>query len=321
MPSAASPRGAVLRLFGPEVCSALDDPEVTELYTVEGDRFLWLDSLTAGRRRSSIELPPDRAEMLLNTVASLQGVSLGPGQPVLSADLPDGLGRLQGFLAPISRQVFFVLRKPAGRVFSLAELAVTGFLPASAADLLGEAIRARETILVVGGTGTGKTTFLNSLLGELSRLCPSDRVGLLEDTPELRCSSADFFALRTSEGFDLARLVKEALRSSPSRLVVGEVRDQAALAMLDAWNTGHPGGLATLHANGCPEALLRLSTLVQRAGVPPQPELIAATVGILVHLAGTTRETRRVAEIARLTGFNPTSGLFQVHSLYERSLP
>ncbi len=317
----ASPRGVLLRLLGPEVCSVPDDPEVTELYTVEGGRFLWLDSLGEGRRRSSIELPADRAEMLLNAVASFQGVSLGPGQPVLSADLPDGLGRLQGFLSPVTRQPFFVLRKPAERVFSLAELIARGFLPAPAAELLSEAIRAHETILVVGGTGTGKTTFLNSLLAELSRLCPRDRVGILEDTPELRCSSPDFFALRTSDGFDLARLVKEALRSSPSRLVVGEVRDHAALAMLDAWNTGHPGGLATLHANGCHEALLRLSTLVQRAGVPPQPELIAATVSLLVHLTGTTRETRQVSEIARLAGFNSKTDRFQVQTLYERTGP
>ena len=102
-------------------------------------------------------------------------------------------------------------------------------------------------------------------------------------------------------------------------MVVGEVRDQAALAMLDAWNTGHPGGLATLHANGCEEALLRLSTLVQRAGVPPQPELISATVSLLVHLAGTTRETRRVAAIARLAGFDPTTDRFKVQFLYERT--
>ncbi len=101
IPSRAGSREVLLRLLGSEVCSALEDPEVTELYTVEGDRFLWLDSLTDGRRRSSIELPADRAEMLLNAVASFQGVSLGPGQPVLSADPPDGLGRFQGFLSPV----------------------------------------------------------------------------------------------------------------------------------------------------------------------------------------------------------------------------
>ena len=167
MPSPAAPRETLVRLLGSELCSVLEAPEVTELYTIEGDRFLWLDSLEGGRRRTSIELPPDRAEMFLNAVASLHGVALGPGQPVLSADLPDGLGRLQGFLPPVSRSPFFVLRKPASHVFSLAELAVSGFLPPVASELLSEGIQAHETILVVGGTGTGKTTFLNSLLGEL----------------------------------------------------------------------------------------------------------------------------------------------------------
>ena len=321
MASGGSFRATLLRLLGSEVAALLSDPEVTEVYTVEGDSCLWVDRLGEGRGRSGVEVPAERAEMLLNAVASGHGVKLGPGQPVLSAELPEGMGRLQGFLSPVTRQAFFVLRKPAGRVFSLAELTASGFVAPEAAEVLRQAIAAHETIVVVGGTSTGKTTFLNSLLLELARLCPQERVGILEDTPELSCSSPDFFRLRTSESLDLARLVKEALRTSPQRLVIGEVRDHAALAMLDAWNTGHPGGLATLHANGPHEALIRLSTLVQRANVPPQPELIAATVSVLVHLAGTTRATRRVAGLARVDGFSSKSGHFQVRTLHERTAP
>jgi type IV secretion system protein TrbB len=323
VPSPSTLKDTLLRLLGPEVAAALVDPAVMEVYTVAGDSCVWLDTLDRGRVRSSIELSAERAEMLLNAVASAKGRDFGVGQPILSAELPEGMGRLQGFLSPITSEAFFVLRKPAGRVIPLAELVASGFLVEKAAHLLRMAIVDRETILVVGGTATGKTTFLNSILGELASHCPSDRIGILEDTAELSCSSRDHFRLTTSPelGIDLYRLVKEALRSSPHRIVVGEVRDEAALALLDAWNTGHPGGMATLHANGCHEALIRLSTLVQRAGVPPQPQLVASTVSLLVHLVGTTRATRRVAAIARVTGFNPRTDRFTVELLHERTAP
>ncbi len=319
MPSLASLREHLPRLLGPEVCAALADPEVTEVYSVEGDACLWVATQGEGRRRTGIALAADWAERVLNAVASAKGEALGPGRPILSADLPDRLGRLQGFVSPVTGQCFLVLRKPPGRIPSLLELVAAGFVTEPCAELLRQALVERETILIVGGTGTGKTTFLNVLLAELAALCPQDRIGILEDTPELAPCSPDTFRLRTVEGLDLHRLVKESLRTSPTRLVVGEVRDQAALALLDAWNTGHPGGLATLHANGCHEALVRLSTLIQRAGVPPQPELIVATVSLLVHLVGTSRATRRVAAIARVTGFNPASDRFQVQTLYERN--
>jgi type IV secretion system protein VirB11 len=91
--------------------------------------------------------------------------------------------------------------------------------------------------------------------------------------------------------------------------------------MLDAWNTGHPGGLATLHANTCQDALLRLATLVQRANVPPQNELIAATVNQVVRLAGTTSRTRRVVELARLTGYDPAARRFVLETLYDERKP
>jgi type IV secretion system protein VirB11 len=259
--------------------------------------------------------------MFLNAVATASGVDFGPGQPLLSAELPDRLGRLQGFLPPVSTRPLLVLRKPAPEVLALADLEQTGFVPAGVARSLRRALVEHQTILVIGGTGTGKTTFLNSLLAELAALCPEERIAVLEDTPELACSSPDRISLRTGSGLDLYGLLGAVLRASPHRIVVGEVRDRSALAMLDAWNTGHSGGLATLHANNCQDALLRLGTLVQRANVPPQNELIAATVGLVVRLAGTASRTRRVVELARLTGYDPAARRFVLETLYDERNP
>ena len=316
----AALRATLLRLLGPEVAELLADRSVTELYTVEGHPELWVDD-AQGRHPAGIPFPPERVQMFLNAVASGAGIDFGPAAPRLAADLPEGLGRLQGFLPPLAVQPLFILRRPAPEVLPLAAWVDAGLVPAAVAEELTRSLAEHETILVVGGTATGKTTFLNSLLHELARVVPAERIALLEDTPELVCSSRDHIHLRTLPGLTLYDLLDAILRASPRRIVVGEVRDHAALAMLDAWNTGHPGGLATLHANTCSDALLRLGTLVQRANVPPQSELIAATVSRIVRLEGTTRATRHVAELVVVEGFDPAERRFLLHPLFRRSTP
>jgi len=321
MSQGSSLRPTLLRLLGPALARALADPDVTELYVVEGDSRVWVDSRSEGRFQSEWELPPDRVEMLLNAVATSIGVDFGASQPMLAAELPDGLGRVQGFLPPVASQPWFVLRKPAPQVIPLDELVAEGCLTEGVAHRLRTGIALHENILVVGGTGTGKTTFLNSLLAEVAEICPDERIAILEDTPELVGSSPDFFRLRTTPGIALYDLLDASLRSSPHRIVVGEVRDGAALAMLDAWNTGHPGGLATLHANGCEEALIRLGNLVQRANVPPQPLLIASTISLIVHLVGTNVRRRHVAAVARVRSYDARTASWHLESLYERTYP
>jgi type IV secretion system protein VirB11 len=220
----------------------------------------------------------------------------------------------------VSREAVFILRKPAPAVIPLDELKRSGFVTHDAAERLRWALVEHETLLIVGGTGTGKTTFLNSLLAELAALCPDERIAVLEDTPELACSSADRLSLRTHDGIGLYDLLDAVLRASPHRIVVGEVRDASALPMLDAWNTGHPGGLGTLHANSCEHALLRLATLVQRAGVPSQNALIAATVALIVRLEGSNAQGRHVAELAVVRGWDSASERWHLQPVYEHTL-
>jgi type IV secretion system protein VirB11 len=221
----------------------------------------------------------------------------------------------------------FCIRKPAASVFTLDEYVSAGIIDAPCtvttaneraepergyAATLRHAIRARENVLVVGGTQSGKTTLTNGLLHELAvAIGAEQRVLVIEDTRELRCVVPNTVAMRTTETIDMTRLVRTALRLRPDRIIVGEVRGLEALAMLKAWNTGHPGGIATVHANDARSGLIRLEQLVQEAGVPPQPALIAEAIDLIVVIVRTPGG-RRVTEVARVRGLS-SSGYVLEH--------
>jgi Flp pilus assembly CpaF family ATPase len=147
----------------------------------------------------------------------------------------------------------------------------------------------------------------NAVLDEISTQHREQRVVIIEDTVELQCSAPNHVALKTSETADMTRLLRTTMRLRPDRIVVGEVRGAEALALLKAWNTGHPGGLATVHANSAAAGLVRLEQLIQEANVPPQPQLIAEAVDLLVSIVRTA-DGRRIAEIVRVDGYTPTDG-------------
>ena len=129
-------------------------------------------------------------------------------------------------------------------------------------EFLCEAIKAHRNILVSGGTGGGKSTLVNGLIAELTTQFPNDRLIIIEDTAELQCSAANYVQYHTSPERSMTQLVKMSMRMRPDRILVGEVRGPEALDLLMSWNTGHEGGIATLHANNAEAALTRLSTLV-----------------------------------------------------------
>ena len=194
-----------------------------------------------------------------------------------------------------------MIRKRASRVFDLDSYVRTGVMTARQRFALRDAVRDHENVLVCGGTGSGKTTLCNALLKEMTDQFPEERIVVLEDTGELQCAADDHLQLRTSDDVSLADLVRHTLRCTPDRIVVGEVRDEAALHLLDAWATGHPGGCATLHATTALGALHRLGRLAQRANVPPQHELVAEAVGVVLVIQG-GNQGRRVTELVRVDG-------------------
>ena len=283
-------RRAMLRTaMGPAIAAALADPLTIEVM-VNPDGVLRLDRLGEGRVETGVRIEPAQVERIVRLVASHVRAEVHAAAPIVSAELPphgDGLSgeRFEGLLPPVAPGPCFAIRKPAARIYSLSDYVRDGIMSAEAAQALALAAVERRNILVAGGTSSGKTTLANALLAEIARL--DERLVLIEDTRELQSAAPDTVALRTRPGVvTMADLVRSTLRLRPDRIVIGEVRGPEALDMLKAWNTGHPGGIATVHANSARSALYRLEQLIQEAVVTVPRRLIAEAIDIVAFIAG-----------------------------------
>ena len=294
----------ITRYLGPAILRAVTDDDVTEIYLNPQDGAVRLDTRSRGKVDSGAHMDAHRVEMFLNAVASNLGVTLGADNPRIEAELP-AVGfrgsRLQGFVPPVTPAPAFNIRKPPSLIYSLDDYMSAGIISLGQRTELHGAVTGHRNVLVAGGTNSGKTTFANALLKEITDLFPGERIVILEDTVELQCAARDHLALRTAPNVTLAQLVKSALRTSPNRIVVGEVRGSEALDLLDAWATGHPGGVATVHASSAEGALARLDRLAQRANVPSQRHLVAEAIHFIAVIEG-GNSGRRVTDIARVDG-------------------
>ena len=287
--------------MGPQIAQALDDPDVVEIM-LNPDGSLWIDRLSSGRAPMGVQLSAADGERIIRLVAAHVRTEVHAGKPLLTAELPETGERFEGALPPVAPGPAFALRKRAVGVIRLDDYVTDGILTAAQAGFLRCAVRERQNILIAGGTSTGKTTLANALLDEVA--ATGDRVIILEDTVELQCAARDHVPLRTRAGVvTMAELVRSTLRLRPDRIVVGEVRGAEALDLLKAWGTGHPGGIATVHAGSAEGALLRLEQLILEVAVTPPRALIAEAVNVIVYIAGRGR-ARRIQYIARVVGFD-----------------
>lgn len=307
----ADRRRAMLRTaMGAGIAAALADPRVLEIM-VNPDGQLRLDVLGEGRVETGITIDADQVERIVRLVASHARTEISSDSPIVSAELPpreEGVAgeRFEGLLPPVSTGPCFSIRKPATRIHRLLDYLTDGIMDADTARILSMAVVERRNILVAGGTSSGKTTLANALLAEMAHL--DERVILIEDTRELQSPAPDTVALRTRPGtVSMTDLVRSTLRLRPDRIVVGEVRGPEALDMLKAWNTGHPGGIATVHANSAASALHRIEQLVQEAVVTVPRALIADAIDIIVFIAG-RGAGRRVDQVLRVAGVDPDGG-------------
>ena len=311
-------RKAMLKTaFGPVIAEALAEPQVVEVM-VNPDGRLWIDRLDAGRSDTGTVLQWSEVERIIRLVASHIRLEVHERSPIVSAELPETGERFEGLIPPVAPAPCFSIRKPARLVHRLDDYVDQGIMTAPMADWLKEAVLAKGNIMVVGGTSSGKTTLVNALLAEVA--LTNDRVVILEDTRELNCAAEDCVKLRTKPGVaTLADLVRSTLRLRPDRIIVGEVRGGEALDMLKAWNTGHPGGLATVHANSARGALYRVEQLVQESVVTVPRRLIAEAIDILVFLEG-RGSARKVSEIARVEGLD-ADGDYALATVFPTSQP
>lgn len=301
--------------FCPVVRAALEDPSVIEIMA-NPDGSIWLEKVGFGLTVSDDTLTGSDRERVIRLVASWAGEATGHKFPIVSAELPEGGERFEGLLPPVSIQPCFSIRKPATSPFGLQDYVDQGCIAPPISEALKDSILARENILIAGGTSSGKTTFANALLRD-GRI-EEDRIVVLEDTHELNCQHANVVQLRTrGDDVTLRDLVRSTLRLRPDRIIVGEVRGPEALDLLKAWNTGHPGGFTTLHANSALGALRRLEQLALEATSRMPHELIAEAIDVVVFMS---RENgvRRVTDAMRVRGFDGEA--YETEPLAGRSL-
>lgn len=314
------------RECGATLMAALRDPAVIELL-LNPDGKLWIDVAGQGMRFTGHTIEQGAAESMLTTCASMLQTTVTRDNPILEGEFPLDGSRMEGLVPPIVRAPAFSIRKRAAKVFTLEDYRANGIIGDALAghaasdqrsrrsythpiEALRDAVRERQNILIVGGTGSGKTTLANAVLAEIAAQCGNDRLVAIEDTMELQITAPNSVLLRTSELANMQRLLRATMRLRPDRIVVGEVRGGEALTLLKSWNTGHPGGLATIHANSAEGGLTRLTQLIYEA--PEARNLseatISATIREAVHLVvfierSHTPAGRAVSEIAQIKDF------------------
>jgi len=283
--------------LGPEITALLKDDTISEI-RLNADGSLWVNRLGEGKFKSNALISPMNAQRAIYAVAFGVNEICNENNPSIAAELPKSGERFQGIIPPLSKTPVFAIRKKAIRVFTLDDLLGQGVITKEICDYLKEAVAQRLNILVVGGTDSGKTTFANALLQAIEG--SNHRIVILEDTQELQCNASDVEYLRTKDKVaNLRDLVRMTMRLSPDRIVIGEVRGAEALDLLKAWNTGHGGGVSTVHASSARQGLSRIEQLVSEAGVTPSREMISEAVNVLIYMekAGTKRIVKEVLTV------------------------
>ncbi|RTM09610.1 MAG: P-type conjugative transfer ATPase TrbB [Hyphomicrobiales bacterium] len=287
--------------LGDELCVALDDASVVEIM-LNPDGRLFIERLGHGIAAAG-EMTAAAAEIVIGSVAHALQSEADDEQPIISGELPIGGHRFEGLLPPVVSRPTFSIRRRASRLIPLDDYVKSRVMTRQQADVIRNAIASRLNIVISGGTGSGKTTLANAVISEIVDAAPDDRIVILEDTAEIRCVAENAVALHTSDTIDMARLLKSTMRLRPDRIIVGEVRDGAALTLLKAWNTGHPGGVTTIHSNSAMSALRRLEQLTAEVSQQPMREVIGEAVDLIVSIERCGRG-RRVRDVIHVESFN-----------------
>lgn len=300
----------LMTALGDDIAKLMQDDDIIEVM-VNPDGKLWVDSLSSGKSFTKIVVEPSQVSNIIKLVAASRNLVADKNSPEVACELPESGARFQGWLPPVSSEPTFTIRKRAINIFTLDDYVVSHSLTAHQSALLKEAVKRRKNILIAGGTGSGKTTFANALLNELKT--SKERLVVLEDLPELQVSAEDSVCLRSSEKKPMRLLVKGVLRMRPDRIIIGEVRDGSALELLKAWNTGHPGGICTIHANSPEATFARIEDLVQEAITVVPTRLIQHAVDIIVFMRKDDQGHYLIDSLNELVGYK--DGKYQLHEL------
>ena len=302
--------------------SIIHDDTITEVM-INGPDHVFIEQNGKVRRISDTFENEQKLEDIIQRVVGMAGREVNQANPIVDTRLPDG-SRVNVVLPPISlKGAIVTIRKFSKEPMTIAKLIEYGSITQEIADVLEILVKAKYNIFICGGTGSGKTTFLNAV----SHFIPKDeRIITIEDSAELQIEGLDnLVSLETRNAntagvgaVTIRDLIRSSLRMRPERIIVGEVRGAEALDMLQAMNTGHDGSLSTGHANSTKDMLSRLETMVLTGaeGLPLDAvrQQIASAIDIIIHLSRLRDRSRKTMEITEVTGYE--NGQIQLNPLY-----
>ena len=291
-----------LLMRGP-ILNAFKDKFTVEVM-VNPDGMLYVEKAGQGVMQVG-KVDPAVVGSIINNVSGYHSQIVDYEHPICECEFPLDGSRFEGLIPPVVSGPSFSLRKKAIMVFTLDDYVCQGIMTDAQRRVIVQAVTSHQNILVVGGTGSGKTTLINAVIEAMVQCNPIERPVIIEDTGEIQCSAKNYVQMRANAYTSMTDLLKATLRYRPDRILVGEVRGPEALDLLDAWNTGHPGGCATLHANDAYAGLNRLKSLITRNPYHPTDiePLIGEAVNLVICIAR-FQHGRRIKQILKVNGWD-----------------
>lgn len=287
--------------LGSNILKYIESDDVVEVM-LNPDGNLWVEK--HGMPMEIIgNINVEKAMMIINSIAFSAGAIVDKNNPDLSCELPFNGSRFQGSIPPISEAPAFSIRKKAIKVYSLNDYIEKNIINYNQYKIIQEAIIDKKNILVVGAAGSGKTTFCNAIINEISLLDPTCRIGIIEDTTELQCTIKNKICLKTSSNRTMQDLLKNMMRLRPDRICVGEIRGIEAQTLIMSWNTGHNGGVATIHANNSIAGIKRIEQILNSYNLAAIPDVIAEAINLIINIQKTSIG-RVVKDIIKLESIN-----------------
>ena len=289
--------------LGERIISSFDKKNIEELMlNPDGRLFV---KYADGHCAHEDTLSEARSEIVVRTVASINNMDIDIKAPIVECELERFNARFSALMPPLSKGTCFCIRVLKALNLSFDELVSCNFITERHAEIIDSLIKKRMNCLICGQTGCGKTSFINSILNRIALLDPACRIICIEDTPELKLSIDNSVSLFTSKNISMSALLRTSLRLSPDRIVIGEVRSAEALDMIDAFSTGHKGGVASIHAGSALQCLDRLKLLISKHPYAPKKgieELIALSLDAIIVLG--KYPNRHVENIVYIKGYN-----------------
>lgn len=310
--------------FGDKLTEFLNDDSIIEI-NLNQDGYLWTEKFGIGREKTQFKIGARKARAILELVADYNNSEITAKSPIISSVLPHG-ERITGIIADsVAHCPVFAIRKRSKMRFELGYYVETGVITEEQKSYIETQIENKKNIMIVGGTSSGKTTFGNACIQHLENIeakkGQSERIAVIEEIPELICNCSNVLRLTVYQYAEAIDLLRACMRLTPDRIIYGELRKGIeVMELLKAWNSGHDGGISTIHASSGIGALEKMEQyLGEIAGIDinSQRRLIGNSVNVVVALAKTDDFKRRVTEIVEVNGYDYDKRKYNIETIYK----